>query len=93
VPTIAAGFLLAILHRLLGVAAHRWPWTNNCLKGHSQVLLENARIDSAAMRKHNIGEDDLREALRLNGLSDYAEAKRATLERSGEISVIPAERH
>jgi uncharacterized membrane protein YcaP (DUF421 family) len=91
VPTIVAGFLLAMLHRLLGLLSHRFPKTNGWIKGYSQVLIEDTRLQQEALRKHDIGEDDLHEALRLKGLKDYKQVQRATLERSGEISVIPKE--
>jgi uncharacterized membrane protein YcaP (DUF421 family) len=42
------------------------------------------------MRKHQIGERDLLEALRTTGqLEDPAGVETARLERSGKISVIP----
>jgi uncharacterized membrane protein YcaP (DUF421 family) len=41
------------------------------------------------MRRHHLGDDDLLEELRLNGVESIEQAKLARLERSGEISVIP----
>jgi uncharacterized membrane protein YcaP (DUF421 family) len=89
-PTIAAGFVLALLHRFLGLLACRWPTLAGWIKGHSQTLVEDGRIDHKRLRKHHMGTDDLNEELRLNGVDDLAKVKIARLERSGEISVIKA---
>ncbi|MEA3210359.1 MAG: hypothetical protein QOE70_3416 [Chthoniobacter sp.] len=88
VPTITAGFGLALLHRALGWLACKWPPLGGWIKGHSQTLIVNGEIDLARLRRHHIDLDDLSEELRLNGVEEPAGAKLARLERSGEISVI-----
>lgn len=87
-PTLAAGFLLALLHRLMGYLACRFPGFSGVIKGHSQTLIENGILDRERLAEHHVGEDDLQEELRLNGVVDVARVKAAHLERSGEISVI-----
>jgi uncharacterized membrane protein YcaP (DUF421 family) len=87
-PTIAAGFVLALLHRFLGALACRWPRLCGWIKGHSQTLIKEGRTDREMLRAHHIGEDDLLEELRLNGVEKPEQARLARLERSGEISVI-----
>jgi uncharacterized membrane protein YcaP (DUF421 family) len=87
-PTIAAGFTLALLHRGLGWLACWWPALSGVIKGHSQTLIEHGEVNKEELERHHIGEDDLAEELRLKGIESPAEAKRACLERSGEISVI-----
>ena len=87
-PTIAAGLLLALLHRGLGLLAFKWPRFAGWIKGHSQTLIEDGHIRHDVLRRHHFGEDDLEEQLRLAGVIDPAEVKHARLERSGEVSVI-----
>jgi uncharacterized membrane protein YcaP (DUF421 family) len=87
-PTIAAGFVLAFLHRLLGLLACHWPVFGGWIKGHSQTLIEDGRTDHPRLRRHHIATDDLEEELRLNGVEQTGQVKLARLERSGEISVI-----
>ena len=86
--SIAAGFALAWLHRFLGWVCCKWPRVNGAIKGHSQILIDDGQIYRAALRRHHMGEDDLAEELRLNGIEKVGEAKFACLERSGEVSVI-----
>jgi len=87
-PTIAAGCVLALLHRFLGMLACRMPTLSGWIKGHSQTLIENSRVNQARLERHHIAPDDLDEELRLNGVASPREVKLARLERSGEISVI-----
>lgn len=89
--TLGAGFVLVLFHRLLAKLACHWDWFSKLIKGKADILVENGRKDMQSMRKNNITEADLLEELRLNGRVDQVEAVRvATIERSGEISVVPA---
>ena len=87
-PTIAAGFALALLHRFLGFLSCVYPRFGGLIKGHSQNLITDGRVDEKRAREHHISDDDLAEELRLKGLERAGEAKSARLERSGEISVL-----
>ena len=87
-PTILAGFVLALLHRGLGWLACRWPVLGGWVKGSSQTLVEDGQVNREMMHHHHIGEDDLAEELRLQGVQHASEVHLARLERSGEISVI-----
>lgn len=88
IPTIGAGFLLALLHRWLGWVSRRWPSLAGLIKGHSQVVIENGQIDEGALKKHDMADDDLNEELRLGGFETAKQIKSARLERSGEVSFI-----
>jgi uncharacterized membrane protein YcaP (DUF421 family) len=87
-PTIAAGFLLAFLHRGLGQLACRSKRFGVLVKGSTQTLVEEGAMKTATMQRHRITEDDLFEELRLKGVERPEQAKLAMLERSGEISVV-----
>jgi uncharacterized membrane protein YcaP (DUF421 family) len=89
IPTIVAGFALAILHRLLGYLACRWKWFGDLIKGSTQTLVEAGNVHQREMTQHHITNEDLLEELRLKGVERPADAKFAILERSGEISVVP----
>lgn len=88
VPTIAAGFVLVLLHSFMGKLACRWPRLGGLIKGSSQTLVEDGRVDKSMMRRHHMGDDDLAEELRLHGLADATGVKLARLERNGGVSVI-----
>jgi uncharacterized membrane protein YcaP (DUF421 family) len=55
------------------------------------VLVRDGKPDREALNANKISEADLLEELRLNGnITKAEEAELATIERSGEISVVPA---
>jgi uncharacterized membrane protein YcaP (DUF421 family) len=87
-PTIAVGFLLVAVHRVLGWVAARSASLGRLVKGHSGILVEQGEVNDAALRSHDLSRDDLDEDLRINGVATPAEVRRATLERNGEISVL-----
>ena len=91
-PTLAGGFVLVLLHRLLARAAFRWKKFEDLVKGHTNQLMRDGRVDPKAMRAHNITQGDLYEEMRLHGnVEDARKIQTATLERSGEISVVKTE--
>jgi uncharacterized membrane protein YcaP (DUF421 family) len=90
--TIATGFVLAGLHRLLARIAFYSPVFGKWIKGTSDVLVQDGEPLRQNMKRNDISDDDLREELRLEGqVREPREVKLATLERSGEISVIGKE--
>lgn len=88
-PTVCACFFLILLHRLMGLAACRWPAFEKMVKGHTDVLVRDGQILGQTLRAHHISDDDLAEQLRLKAMaSDIRCISIASLERSGEISFI-----
>jgi uncharacterized membrane protein YcaP (DUF421 family) len=91
-PTLAGGFVLIGIHRLLAFIAVRSPWFERLVKGETQDLVHAGRLDRPTMRRHQISESDLLEEARLNAkVAKLDGIETATLERNGEISVVPAE--
>ena len=90
VPTLGAGAVLIGLHWLLTVLAFHVDAVGPLVKGNEIALVEEGRMDEAAMRRGGITRRDLDEALRHNGQSpDLSRVEAAWLERDGGISIIP----
>lgn len=85
--TIAAGFVIVALHRAVAWLAVRMPVVERGVKGVPTPLIERGVVQRDALRRHDLSEDDLREDLRLDGVSDATQVRRAQLERNGEISI------
>lgn len=86
--TIAAGFVLVILHRMLAWACCRYHVIGRYCKGVPQILVENGKIKDEVLLRHHVSQHDLEEDLRLKTGSDEIERiQKAQLERNGEISV------
>jgi uncharacterized membrane protein YcaP (DUF421 family) len=88
-PAIAATLTLVALHRLLAMATLHWGPLARILKSTPAVLLEDGKVDQAALRHHGISEADLLEGLRLEQAEHPEEVRLATLEGNGRISVVP----
>ncbi len=90
-PSLAMGFVLVGLHRVLATLSARSERFGLLIKGRTDVLVENGKLNQAAMRSNKISENDLLEAARLHAeVQTLQDIRSAILERSGEISVIPA---
>ena len=88
-PTLGAGLVLVLLHRLLAMASLRSHWVSLFAKGRDRVLVRQGQVDREALRHATMTEDDLLENLRLHGnIGSAAEAEEARLERNGTVSVI-----
>jgi uncharacterized membrane protein YcaP (DUF421 family) len=87
--TIAATATLVLLHWLFATLALHYNFVRQLSKGVPRLLIEDGAVHYEAMRVSKIGEGDLLEALHLKGFESPDQVKRAWLERSGQISVIP----
>ena len=90
--TIAAAFILVVLHKAFAMMAYRNSWFNSLVKGQERQLVQDGEILWDTMQKSHITEDDLHQAMRIQEqLDDLKSVRLATLERSGEISVLETE--
>jgi uncharacterized membrane protein YcaP (DUF421 family) len=90
-PTLVASFVLVFIHRVFAWLGFRWHWFGSLLKGRPASLIEHGQLNRAAMRRHCVSQDDLEEDLRLSlNEEELAKVRSARLERSGDVSFIPA---
>jgi len=92
-PAIGACLTLVALHWLLSALAFRIPGFGRLLKGRKALLIADGDIQWAQMRRWNISEEDLAEALRQHSRSPrVGDVRLAYLERDGAISLTLRER-
>jgi uncharacterized membrane protein YcaP (DUF421 family) len=61
----------------------------NIVKGHTDVVVSEGRIDDAVMARNRLSRHDLLEDLRLNGnVASEDDVALAVFERDGQISVV-----
>jgi len=90
--TIGAGFVLVGMNRLFAFMS-RFPSLGKLISGKSLILIQDGEIQSNNMNKGHVTQKDLMASLRSQAhLSEPSKVKVARLERSGQISVIPAAR-
>lgn len=87
--TLAASALLVLLHQVLAWLTYRSHGFGLLLKGRAETLIQDGQVLEEGLRKHQISQGDLEEALRLNGrVADPSQVQEARFERNGDISVL-----
>lgn len=87
--TLAAAAVLVALHWLSSLAASRARTLALMIEGEPRVLVRDGEPLHDALRASHLSEEELRAALRQQtGTEELARVRRATLERSGEISFL-----
>jgi|ERR1043166_7108725 uncharacterized membrane protein YcaP (DUF421 family) len=91
-PTLGAGFVLILLHRVFGLAAYYSHAFGILVKGRPVMLVQDGRLQRKNMLWEHITQHDLEEDMRLEVNTDnLSEMQAARLERSGDISFIKAD--
>ena len=87
--TIAAGFVMVALHRVIAWISVTQEWLGKIVKGKSQPLYKNGKIQWRNMKTTGVSENDLMEGVRMEGkVKTLGEIEEAQMERNGEISII-----
>jgi uncharacterized membrane protein YcaP (DUF421 family) len=87
--TIAAAFMIVILHRLLELLAYSFHPLGVAMKGAPGVVVEDGRYVEKTLRQNHITKRDVEEDLRLDGKTeDIGKVRVARVERSGDISFL-----
>ena len=93
--SITEGVLLVLTivfwDRLLNWLSYRFKGFEYLLAPAPLVLIESGRMNRRNMRQELITEEELRSQMRQQGVSDFADVKKACLEANGEISVVKKE--
>jgi uncharacterized membrane protein YcaP (DUF421 family) len=87
-PALSATLVLVVIHRLVAMSTLHWGWLSWLVKAGPIRIVENGRVDKKAMRRANLSEEDLHEAIRLEQVDDPADVKLATAEGGGKVSVV-----
>jgi uncharacterized membrane protein YcaP (DUF421 family) len=86
--TMLAMILFAFLHWMLARMAARSKNFAQLVEGSPAILGRSGAVFESEMRRHNISETDMQEALRKEGVADAAKTRQITLEPSGVITVL-----
>jgi uncharacterized membrane protein YcaP (DUF421 family) len=79
---------IAAWHFLNSLSTFKSKTLSELLGGKPTLLVRDGKILHDALAKERLHEDELRAELRLMGVDDIKEVKKATLETSGKISLI-----
>lgn len=88
-PTVFAGLVIVVLHRILAWLCMHYSGLGTLLKGKERILYQEGHFSKEDMDKSFLTEGDLLESVRLQTNCDSMDqVKKIYLERSGRISVI-----
>ena len=89
IPTIAAGIVICVTHKVLAMLAARFHFVSHLVKGHTTVLYKDGELFKENMRSCDLSVGDVEEGIRLAGnIPSVEQAKEIRMERSGQISVV-----
>ncbi len=89
--TLCAAASIVLLHRLFGWLSARSDWFDQLASGEVRVLMIDGQENRDEMRKAQISDRDLAEAIRKKIGKDVRSAvTRATLERDGAVTIEAA---
>lgn len=90
IPSIAASATLVLLHSLMTRFVYSHHWFGFLVKGRRVDLIRNGRAIPENLKKTEITERDLAEAMRSEGgPTSFEDVELACAERSGDISIVP----
>ena len=88
-PTLGGGFVLVVLHRVLANWSRRSHEFGFLIKGRSDVIIRDGKVDEVVTSRNRLSEHDLLEDLRLHGnVAAVRDVALAVFERNGHISVV-----
>lgn len=72
----------------LDAAGYRWAWVRKLLTPKPRPLILNGELQHRTMRREFMTKDEVDSQLRINGIEDVSEVRRAYTEPNGSISVL-----
>jgi uncharacterized membrane protein YcaP (DUF421 family) len=80
--------VIAAWHLINAWASYKSKTIDRLTGASPTVMVEHGKIDQDALAKERLNEEELWSELRLMGVEELKEVKRATLEPNGQLSVI-----
>jgi uncharacterized membrane protein YcaP (DUF421 family) len=89
IPTIFAGLVLVVVHRVLAILAYKSEKIGKLIKGEKALLFSSGAQQERNMRETQISHNDIMEEVRIQINQEGLEGiKKVFIEPSGHISII-----
>ena len=86
---VAAGLVMVLFHRILGMMTLYNEWLEKMVKGENRVLFKDGKFIWKRMKRSAVSESDVMESVRLEAnTTNVDEIEEARIENNGRISVI-----
>ena len=87
---IVATSVLFLMNFFITKISRRWPSFRHLIEGDPVLLILHGRVVQSHIKRVDLDEQILAEAIREHGLAEINEVEMAVLEIDGSISIIPA---
>src|SRR5689334_363360 len=77
---LVSAVTLLLLNFAVGEAAYRWRWFERLVQGRPLVLVRNGKLVMRNLRRERVTLEELRSALRKQGVDGVSQCKQAVLE-------------
>jgi uncharacterized membrane protein YcaP (DUF421 family) len=85
---LVSALALLGINWVVGWAAYRWPAFERLVEGRPIVIITDGKLHMRAMRRERISLEELRSALRKQGVEGVTDCRRAVLESDGTLTAI-----
>ncbi|MGZ3427472.1 MAG: DUF421 domain-containing protein [Polyangia bacterium] len=79
---------LLLLNFAVGEATYRWRWFERFVQGRPLTLVRNGKIVLRSMKRERVTLEELRSALRKQGIDGVSQCKQAVLESDGTLTAV-----
>lgn len=88
---LVAAFVILLLNYAVGRARRRYQLAQRLFEGSPTLIVYDGRFVADHMRREDLSEEDVLQAMREHGVDQLSEVKSAVLEVDGSISIIQKE--
>jgi uncharacterized membrane protein YcaP (DUF421 family) len=85
---LVSAITLLLLNTAVGWAAYRWRWFERLVEGRPVRIITDGKVHLKALARERITVEQLRSALRKQGIDGISYCKRAVLEPNGTLSAV-----
>jgi uncharacterized membrane protein YcaP (DUF421 family) len=79
---------LLVINFAVGEATYRWRWFERLVQGPPRPLVRNGKIVLHNMKRERVTLEELRSALRKQGIDGVSQCKQAVLESDGTLTAV-----
>jgi uncharacterized membrane protein YcaP (DUF421 family) len=79
---------LLLLNFAVGEATYRWRWFETLVQGRPRTLVRNGKLLMRNMKRELVTLEELRSALRKQGIDGVTQCKQAVLESDGTLTAV-----
>jgi uncharacterized membrane protein YcaP (DUF421 family) len=85
---LISALTLLTLNYGVGWAAYRWPWFERLVQGQPIRIVTDGRVHRKVLERERITPEQLRSALRKQGIERIGDCERVVLEPSGTLTAV-----